>query len=178
MKLTGAELEAFLKKISIRGRMALGISCLEIAIKELGLSDDNAFECLCSDLWEFVSANNKNWEEKINRYYPVVLVKNMDWGQINIDKFLSTNKEQESDAICQEMAALFEELIDQVIYIGTSNLYGGTGEYSQWSLEPTLKVLSIMEQLHFRIPNLIPFSKSKFSEVHGWGKKRAPSFFE
>ena len=69
-------------------------------------------------------------------------------------------------------------MVSWVIEIGRGNLYGGTGEFSEWSLNPTMEVLKIMERNNLSIPNLDRFEKSKFSKFHGWGIKREKSFFD
>ena len=80
--------------------------------------------------------------------------------------------------IYKESGNKLSEMVFWVIDIGRSNLYGGTGAYSKWSLRPTMEVLKIMEEYQLPLPDLAIFEKSSFAESNGWGIKREKSFFE
>ena len=60
-----------LKKVSIRGRMALGISCLEILLESEGLIEKEEMKKLLSHLWEFTSSERLDlWEDQMMGYEP------------------------------------------------------------------------------------------------------------
>jgi hypothetical protein len=63
------------------------------------------------------------------------------------------------------------KLISETIEIGISNLYGGTGEYSKYSLIPTLEVYKIAEKIISKKPDVDNFVQFKYSESNGWGNK-------
>ncbi len=172
-------IENRIKKISIRGRMALGIKCLEIKLEKDELINKIEIKKLLSELWDFIGSKRLDlWEEKFLDYEPESLIE--DFENEKFGDFKNLKKE--------EIKVLYEtykkskpdlaELISWVIEIVRGNLYGGTGEYSKWTLDPTIEVLKIMKNHSLKIPDLAKFEKSKYSEFHGWGLEREKSFFE
>ena len=133
-----------LKKISIRGRFAFGMTCLEQYAKENELSDELSNR-IFDNLWEFTTTNKLDvWEEKISNSHDI-------------------------EIFCNSSDKDFVSMIKKVIEIGTGNLYGGTDQYSSWTLEPTLELLKLSELKIKQMPKIKSFQFSKFSEDGGWG---------
>ncbi|MEM6697358.1 MAG: hypothetical protein AAF599_03110, partial [Bacteroidota bacterium] len=64
-----SEIVERLKKISITGRMALGIRCLETNLQDLGLLGYPEVQKMLSDFWEYTSSNRLDiWENNILEY--------------------------------------------------------------------------------------------------------------
>ncbi|MEN0048749.1 MAG: hypothetical protein AAF806_16930 [Bacteroidota bacterium] len=173
-----SEIVERLKKISITGRMALGIRCLETNLQDLGLLDYPEVQRMLSDFWEYTSSNNLvEWEEKILEYEPWFLFANVERTGFKGFKHLSNDEAKKIYDVIKRFERRLSEIITEVIEIGISNLYSGVRKYSECSLRATMNVMEMLEAMKIPLPNLEIFEKSKFSEHHGWGIRRDRSFF-
>ncbi len=159
-----AQTVEILKEISITGRLALGASCLENALTHFNISSD-LLDSSISLIWEFTNSNDLGkWDESIREVDPCsVLDENNPQNPL-----LPLYKSLPHDIV---------EMMSDVIEIGTGNLYGGTGDYSHFTLRPLIKVIETCMKLEIPLPGLTPFRKSKFTEKDGWGITRNRSFF-
>jgi hypothetical protein len=146
-----------LRKTSIRGRMAFGITCLELACQAFAL-DTLELQQLINHLWSFTSTLDFcQWEED--------LIDGV--GGYFLDLYDNRHKPSQSSEVYS--LNIFE--------IGRGNLYGGTGEYSEFTLRHTAKVIGILQFLHLTLPKFSNFSRSRFSEEYGWGTPVPASYF-
>jgi len=164
-------IETVFKKISIRGRFAFGIKCIERYISENKI-EINRIDKLLSQLWEFTESENLDvWDEKISDLNPTNIL------EVEYEKFpndfptIDASEYKELKKIYQNLDEDLIKLISETIEIGTSNLYGGTGEYSAYSLIPTIEVYKIAEKVLSKMPDVNSFIQFKFSEFNGWGDK-------
>lgn len=160
-----------IKKISIRGRMVIGIICLENVFKYNEIYDDPLKELL-GKLKEFTCSNSLDvWDKQINEYDPVTILD--DHPGNNFDEYQFLNKEELLNLkdIYLNIPRQVLNCISYAIEIGTSNLYGGTEKYSPLSLEPTLKIIELSgheNSIKTIINDLI--QKTPFEDKNGWGK--------
>ena len=154
-----------LREISIRGRLAYGASCLENAIRYFDVKDDLLEKEVLSRIWAFTSSSDlSEWDKSVTEIDPVyVLHENRPSGPLKI--------------LYKTLPSDIPDLISDVIEIGAGNLYGGTGDYSPFSLNPLERVIIKCISLQIELPQLEPFKKSRFTEEHGWGIERDKSFF-
>jgi hypothetical protein len=147
--------------ISITGRFAFGVTCLEQICHEWQVNTDKINE-LIELLWSFTLSNDLSiWEKQINEILPVYI------NEIPIKfgfEFLDKSKQE-----------ILSEIILEVIEIGGANLYGAFD--SKLTMVHTLKVASLLEN-NMALPDIKPFKKSKVTEFHGWGNKVDKSFFK
>ncbi|WP_047547413.1 hypothetical protein [Psychroserpens sp. Hel_I_66] len=160
-----------LKKISIRGRLAYGMKCLEQYVKENEINDeliDKVFDIL----WEFTTSDELDvWDEKISDFNPKHIL-NIKPEKIESEyPTITINEYYELKKFYENSDTDFISMIEKVIEIGTGNLYGGTDEYSSWTLEPTLEVIKMSELKLEHIPDITKFKSFEYSEDKGWGKK-------
>ena len=157
--------EEIFKLISIRGRLAYGIFCLEQAFKESNKENELSSKII-KILWEFTTSENlSEWEEEITDYEPIY---------VNDDSFigyetLTNDQVLELKGFYKNLPYNIIQLIENSIDIGMSNLYSGTGEFSPSSLEPTMKVFKTAQLSLSKKPNPEAFLISKYTEFHGWG---------
>lgn len=165
-----------LKLVSIRGRMAFGTRCLEIALARYGY-EEPVLRILLKRLYEFVESEQKlnSWDRRITDVAPMSI---LDEHPDNyLDEYETITEEQALalKGVYQSMAHEVIDLIDSVIYIGLSNLYGGVDEYSPSSLSKVARVISTMSSLDLPVPDVSPYMMSPFTELGGWGKRRSMS---
>lgn len=153
---------SILETISIVGRVAFGVTCLEHLCEKWNIKNQQMVE-LIELLWTFTSSNNLSvWESQINEILPDYTY------EIPIKfgfEFLLKDKQE-----------TLTDVILEVIEIGGANLYGGFK--SEYTIGHTLKVASLLENNNIELPDLKPFQKSKVTEFHGWGNSVDKSFFK
>jgi hypothetical protein len=156
------DIETVFKKISIRGRFAFGVKCIESYVSENKIEIDS-IDKLLTLLWEFTESESLHlWDEKISDLNPTNIL------GVEYEKFpndfptIDAAEYKELKKIYQNLYKDLIKLISETIEIGTSNLYGGTGEYSSHSLKPTIEVYKITEKLLLKMPDVNSLSNLDF----------------
>lgn len=167
-----------IKKISIRGRVALGIRCIEIYAGNLGVIGNPVIKELLNRLWEYTDSNRlDDWHNMILEYDPECIIDDVerksleDLEHVSEEYFLAQYK------VYKGLPVGFNSLVSWVIEIGLSNLYGGVGKYSKPSYQATVEAIAIFKKDGNILPDLSLFEKSGFDESGGWGLNRDRSFF-
>ncbi|MET4105917.1 hypothetical protein [Hymenobacter sp. UYP22] len=170
------QLEDHLKGVSITGRMAYCISCLESALASEQLHGPE-LENLLAHLWEFTSSTDLgDWEERIMDFLPEVI---LDSSQKQ-PAFLTVEAAKQLKKIYSVLSPSLLQCIDDIIEVGRGNLYAGTVGHSQNTLAPTMSVVRYMVAKGYALPAIDKFLRSPFSEQdsHGWGKRLDRRFFQ
>ncbi len=153
------------KQISIRGRLAFGMTCLEKLVITLNSDHPLLQTIVFPKIWEFTSTEDlSEWEENINNIDPVCV----------LDDEVNSKLKELYNKLPKDIVSTIEE----VITIGTANLYGGTNNNSPSTLEPLNSIIKTMIKLNVPLPDIRPFKKSSFSEFHGWGENRKRDFYQ
>ncbi len=160
-----------IKNISIRGRFAFGIKCLEQYISESTI-ESAWIDKLLATLWEFTTSERLDmWDEKIKDLDPWNILDTHPDNKASDYKSLTENEFHELKDFYNSLDQDFIDMIGNAIEIGTGNLYGGTGKFSNETLQPTLELKKIARRKLKEIPKIKSFEFSRFSEQHGWGNK-------
>jgi len=84
------ELENRIKYISIRGRMAFAIFCLEKYLEKIEVIQNPDLQKLLSNLWEFTTTNRAGeWDDTIFEYSPECILETMETKDYSYYKVLS-----------------------------------------------------------------------------------------
>lgn len=153
-----------LKSISITGRMAYAITCLEISIRAEKLNQED-FQPLLDTLWSFTSTPDLGeWEELIMPFIPDLKAANHDF---DYEPY-------------QSLSEPLLTCIDEIIEVGRGNLYAGVVTHSPATLESTLQVIRYMMANNHPLPLVENFQRSPFTlqDQHGWGKRVNRAFFQ
>jgi hypothetical protein len=153
-----------LDSISIRGRVAFAITCLERVCDHLRFRNER-IHGLIRFLWTYVCSQRLDlWEQEVANTYP-------------FDDTLDVcAKWYGYDHLPPEQQVLLWQLIlETVENIALGNLYGGYRSY--FTREPTWRVAHLLDEWSIPLPSLRPFLKSKATERHGWGNLVDPAFF-
>lgn len=162
-------IEEVIKRISIRGRLAFGIKCIEQYVFENKISN-RWIDKLIDTLWEFTSSTQLDfWESKIRDLEPINILDNHP-DNVPSNYSLTESDFYELRAFYQSLSKDFTDLIDYTIEIGTGNLYGGTGKYSEFTLKPTIKVYELSNRLLNKVPDINKFLMFGYMEGNGWGR--------
>jgi hypothetical protein len=147
--------------MSIRARVALGITCLEKLCAEWGLLSGKMPDLLAA-LWGFTSSDRLDeWDGRVAAFVPETASELL----VVIDQ----------EFVAPQRLELLLEMLKAVHAIGGENLYGGF--VSEFTREPTERALELMSKAQVPTPNVTPFAKSTVLECGGWGRPRPASFF-
>ncbi len=158
-----------LKLVSIRGRMAYGIACLKQVLKQTN-NNQPILHLLLDRLTEFVEKDRLDlWEQRIGEVVPYAILDTHPDNIFENYKTISVEEVLKLKTLYESMPNAITDLIDDVVNIGESNLYGGVDQYSQNTLDAILAVLEKMKNLALNPPDIMPYLSSPFSENGGWG---------
>jgi hypothetical protein len=150
--------------ISIRGRLAFGMTCLEKLVSNLNSDHPLLQTIVFPKIWEFTSTDDLGaWEQKINDVDPVCV--------------LDAKADSDLKKLYNKLSKDIVSTITDVIEIGTANIYGSTGVNSPMTLEPLNSVINTMTKLKVPLPDIKTFKKSNFSEFHGWGNNQPRAYY-
>jgi hypothetical protein len=168
--------DKILKQLSIRSRMALGITCLERLLKGFAIAHP-----LCKvidHLWEFTSSNQlDDWLDIAYEMAPDCILDPHPTAIENFS-FLSTDFVKELKTTYNSLPDDIIKAIEAVISIGMNNIYSGVENYRPRTLQPLREVLKITQSNEVSIPDIDIFLRSPFSEQDGWGEARSKQFFQ
>lgn len=171
-------IENHFKTISITGRLAFAIKCLEQYIKEQKL-ESTWLDRLIDVLWDFTTSEDLGkWDKKISNLDPNNIIDTHPDNKASDYDFLTASEFNELKTYYAGISEALSLLIDLTMDIGTSNLYGGTGEYSKYTLESTVRVYWFAKENIDKIPDINKFKISPYSEDRGWGNNIERSAFD
>lgn len=161
------------KKVSINGRYAYGLVCLENAFQKEKVHHAQ-MKPLVDFLWTFTTSSKLDlWQGEVDELCPeTILDSRTDFHDLDI---LSYDEAVLYKSFYESLPAYLIELIDTVMWIGLSNLYVGIGTYSSSSYEQLVILVSLCEENKVPQPALDVFQASSFNEMNGWGKSRPRS---
>lgn len=155
--------------ISIRGRVAYAVCCLELAIKKFE-SKSSIWDFLVGKLWTFTDTKDiAAWQEMLAECIPGVILGGNDYDDFElitkaeVKKLKSLYNNAHLD-LCKIVEAIFDvgsiEIIDEEI-----------DGFSVQTLNSLGTVIGICEKHKIDLPNRDIFKKYNFNEFGGWGKR-------
>jgi hypothetical protein len=170
-----SDLERQLQTVSIRGRVAYGMTCLK-SILTGATADATEFAPLFACLWEFTSSTDlSEWEEKVMDFYSESVLDDSE--EV---KTLSPENSQRLRASYAALSTSQLACIDETIEIGRGNLYAGIVGHSAATLASTMYLVQYLQAHGYSLPPVDKFLRSPFSQEnqHGWGKPVDRNFFD
>lgn len=153
--------EADIEPISIRGRVAFGVACLENVCWSWGLVGKE-FDQLLKKFWDFTeSLDLCRWEREVAALIP--------------DTIQELAQLYPTAGLTPEQVGILFALLQTVWEIAIGNAYGAFR--SGFTLLPTLDLVGLMQDADVYPPDIRPFKKSPVSEDGGWGRPVPRSFF-
>ena len=156
-----------LSNISIRGRVAFSLCCLNTLIKKFKL-DDLEWEFLFEKLWQYTSTKYLDeWHMEFAEYIPETIM--------HYDKYDKNDFEYVTDDLFNRLRILYSELnedvkeiINLVFYMGTIELYGKVQKRGK-SFEYFEEIIRLMIKYKVSLPRISQFEKYEFDKGDGWG---------
>jgi hypothetical protein len=142
--------------VSIRGRMAFGVTCLESVCTALRI-ESKAMQDLIEVLWRFTESKMLGeWEGDICAALPA--------REGDVEAYTTHFGLRHLNDAQQRFVT---GLIDTVIEVGRGNLYAGF--VSVHTRDPTFKIAVMLHERGFAVPDIQRFAISSVEEFHGWG---------
>lgn len=168
------------KKISIRGRFAYGLICLEI-LKEKLNQNLPELELLIQNMWKITNTDKIGWwQTEFIENNPILLIQDyklMREGKVTFEQigFETIQNETEFESKISFTKLLKDpipQIVDKLCQIANQNISAGCGEYSELTLEPTIELINIIDKGQIvKRPKFEIVEFSKFTENNGWGDK-------
>jgi len=156
------------KEISIRGRVAWCILCLENAIKFYGLEDLN-WDFIFSLLWSYTNGKVGNWHYPMAEAMPASIL---------TTPYSKRDMENLTESQYDELKKLYSSgnevtnfIIDKVFEVGTRDLYSSIVNDSPDTIKYTEEIKEVMEKNKIPLPDISLFKKIPISENEGWGRE-------
>lgn len=167
-----------LKKISLRGRYAFGLICLEKLIQHYAI-DSKEVRGIILKMWNITSSEKLGvWHGFLVEHNPRIIIEEFKLFregkfQFNDIDYDTINNELELRNRYNTLRTLPEkvmDLIDKLYEIATIDLYGGCGEFSERTYKATIELIEIMETFPtICLPEIKVFEFSSFEQNSGWG---------
>jgi|GEM_PF-449837 len=160
---TNPDQSAF-RNVSVRGRVAFGICCLENALTALGipLSD---WQLVLSQLWKYTEqARLDDWHEVTAEYLPVAVLEYIPFEKKGCE-YLTPELAAALQSLYTKVPAFMHELLADIFETGIIELYGGLVNGGEQSLKYTLRIINLMRNKKLPLPPYEAFQRVG----SGWG---------
>lgn len=155
------------KEISIRGRVAFAIYCLENFIIANGEKLSGKWLVVLNKLWVITSLEFVDeWLYQVSSYMPSSILE---------DDFDDLEEISKTDYLT--LKSLYEgtdksilEIIEKIFILGTIDLYGEIIDNSSNTLRELRDIISICEINNIKLPSHTHFNNLSIKVSNGWGK--------
>ena len=163
-------------QISIIGRVAIGIECLETMVNSDYKTEVHDF--VLNFLYQFVENDNiviVDWEEIAAEITPDTIINT----PYSSEDFELINKDFYNDLSCfyKKIGSDCCVVIDKIIEIASLHFYTTIPLCSFETAKLTKDILCICHSNIGYLPNIDNYKKSSFKENHGWGRRRLRTDF-
>lgn len=156
------------QSISMRGRVAYVVMCLEEAILALAQSHAEWSWVLCR-LWKYTSTGDLDeWQERTAEIIPRVVLDSENYSDGGYE-YLTPNEFMELRILYSSNNPLLARLVDLVFDVGTLEMFGGIGNGAPISLENLNTVAMLMAEQSLSMPDLRGVAGLSFAQCLGWG---------
>lgn len=158
------------KKISLNGRVAYAIRCLENTILTLNY-DVNKWKIVLEYLWEFTSIQYlDDWSGMIAEIIPDNLLEFKTYEEHDFE-YLDEKNFEYLYSLYKNIDEKIDFIMTSIYNIGTSHAYSVIVEYGQKSLDELEKLIIYMIQNNIQLPDIKLFETFSIEENEGWGNK-------
>ena len=155
--------------ISIKGRVAYAICCLENTLKYFNYDISN-WRFVLEQLWTFTNIEYfDDWHYTVAEILPESV--------LEFDTFKEENFEYISEEQFKALYNLYKgsntitkDIVKYIFDIGISELYGRLENYGQRTLDNLEILLNYMVSNNIPLPDINRFKMLSYDESDGWGK--------
>ena len=177
--MTEEEINMF-KRISIRGRFAYGLLCLERLVTCLNHNMPD-LQLLIKRMWEMTNSDKLGWwQNEFIENNPILMLadyKLMKKGKVSFEEIGFETVENIAEfedriGFLSQLKNPIPQVINKLCNIANNNISAGCGEFSELTLTPTIELIRIFDESNKATrPNIDIVKFSKFTENNGWGNK-------
>lgn len=161
--------------ISIRGRVAFAILCLEKAIAHFGFEKYD-WTFILNQLWSITNTKLGSWHYPLAECTGRSIINDTEF--LDDLEFLTEEKFWELNKLYKKSNMIILRMIDLIFEISTRDLYSSISHGSPDTLNYLQEIIDLMEQNNISLPEIKLFEKFPITENDGWGRefKRAYVF--
>ncbi|WP_064196771.1 MULTISPECIES: hypothetical protein [Emticicia] len=152
--------------VTIRGRFAFSVCCIEKAIEHFKLEHLDWSE-LFELFWRYpISDKIKDlalWHEKEMECIPSCVLEDLTYSQ-KMFSFLNEEQHAKFKALYQNSNNIILKIIDLTASVGTQSLYGGVTDGSLITLVFLDEILNLMKSNQIKLPNIAFFQKFNYAK--------------
>jgi hypothetical protein len=164
---------AALCEVSVRGRVAFSICCLETAILHF-VAESESWRFLLDELWKYTTESRLDrWQEIIAEYTPSVILDQEHFSDGDFE-FIDEQLFNRLHRLYSQHESVLSELVDLVFDVGTIELFGSIDGFGQESLNQACRVMEKVQAIGLRLPELDRFATYSRLERRGWGNPFDP----
>lgn len=157
------------KNISIRGRVAYGIACLERALLVYHCQN-SMWNSVLEKLWSYTSVKYlDDWYYEIAEYLPDSISETTEYISSEFE-FLSEEQFNDLKILYGESNIIIEKLFRLIFEMGTIDIYGKLEKHSMNTLDKLGEILKIMNIANIELPEIQFFLKYRYEDNNGWGE--------
>lgn len=155
--------------ISIRGRAACCISCLENALLHYGYNCQE-WKFVLEHLWSFMNAQYvDNWFYETADIVPKFLLEDIKYDEEEFE-LIDEKKFHELYELYNRTNEIIKELIKLIFDLVSVELYGRIQGYSEGTIVIVKRVIQLCKKENIQLPDIADYKKYSFSIADGWGE--------
>jgi hypothetical protein len=156
------------KEVSIRGRAAYAILCLEKVITHFGL-DKYDWSFILHQLWSITKSKLGSWHYPLAECTGRSIINDEEY--LDDLEFLTKERFWELNTLYKKSNSIILRIIDLIFEISTRDLYSSIVNASPDTLIYLREIIDLMEQNNISLPDVNLFKKFPFTENEGWGRE-------
>jgi hypothetical protein len=156
------------KEVSIRGRVAYEIMCVENAISFFRLEDLN-WDFVLDLMWSYTNEDVGAWHYPMGEAMPWTVLSNSDYHS-HMMEIITEDQFFELYALYQASSEPVNFMINEIFDIGTRDLYASVANDSPDTLNSLQKIVEIMNENKIPLPQSEVFKRFSIEENAGWGR--------
>ncbi len=157
-----------IKTISIRGRVAYSILCLEklMVHKKYELLE---YDFVLSKLWSYTFINLGKWHYEMAEITPRAIEEDIPFKEKGCDYIKDTEHDYLLE-IYKKTDNSIKDIIYLIFQIGTLDLYASIIDNSRRTIELVMKIEDVLKRNHVALPDINLLKKFRIEINQGFGK--------
>lgn len=163
------------RDVSIRGRVAFSILCLENAIEHFHV-ELLPWDFVLEKLWEFTSSTGylDDWSGYMSEIMPDNILSEPKYPSMKFEdmgfQYISKQYFNTLRDVYLQAGATLCCIIDKIFFLATGEMYGALHDGAPYNLEHLQEIIDMMEQHTIPLPSIEVLKSYSFQEEGGWGR--------
>lgn len=155
--------------ISIKGRVAYGINCLENAINHYNYGKEK-WQFVLGQLWKFTDIEYlDDWYYQTAEFMPDSILEDEKYNEADFE-FIDKAQFYKLYDLYTNANEPVKRMIRMIFDIGSKELYGKIQGHSDSTLKHLKEVMNLCQSENIKLPNGEIYRKYSFEENGGWGE--------